>query len=407
MHKATFLIGHFFWHFGTGFQLIFYSWVLAGPLNIPPAEYGWYQAAAQVPTLLFLLPAGYFLDRVSARWILVVTLGYAVLALTSAFAVMTFGIFDAGWALAYILVAYSMTAFVLPGREKVLASLSTGNVIQNASHMSTAEYCGRLVGMLSASLLAQMTIPQMFLLIGVGIGLSAISFWAISSGRDLREPKLEMQLESLGDSLASSAMGFRHVLADNRTVAALSFQAISGLVGIGGFIVFVPLTMRQNFGADPIFLSVFAAVVWAATILASSFIGRFVKSLNWVMSAQCLSILFLGMAIFFLVNSATTVATVAAAIFWGLSAGLSLTVNRIVIHSRVNPVEIARAGSLFHFSLLAFVPLGASIFGVSIDRFGLVDSGVWLGVALCFYAFLYFSVAAFSSGLFSIAKQKD
>ena len=136
------------------------------------------------------------------------------------------------------------------------------------------------------------------------------------------------------------------------------------------FMVYVPILIRDHYGAQSSTMALASILFMTGTILATVMLLR-IKGIQRPGRALMLSLLLGGCAIFSLSFKPPLPLLLAALVIWGMGAAISMSMGRSIIQEYSPPTHRARVLSLFQLGFMGGAPLGAVVMGQLIPALGM------------------------------------
>ncbi|MBV1914311.1 MAG: MFS transporter [Pseudomonadales bacterium] len=377
------------WFIPFGIQAVLYPWLVAFYLNEPAERVGFAQMCLLIPNLFLILFGGLIADRHDERTIMIRL--HVVIALPSL--VLAAIVYSGG--LSYpVLIGYALTvgtisAFMNPARDSMLNRVAGENLQQAVIKASGVQFGVQVVGFLIAGsadrigVVSILLIQAAFLLTGVytAYKLPKGGVVAVSGQR-------QKGLHAILD-------GLKMALGDRRLMPAIVINISIGLFYMSTFMVYVPILIRDHYGAQSSTMALASIVFMSGTILATVILLR-IKGIQRPGRALMLAMLLGGVAIFSLSFQPPLPLLLLALLIWGMGAAVSMSMGRSIIQEYSPPTHRARILSLFQLGFMGGAPLGAVAMGQLIPALGLKTTAMlppaaMLIVLLSLYLFTDFS----------------
>ena len=360
------------WFFSFGLQTTLFPGVITFTLGESPERLGIAQAALTAPMMLLLPLAGVLAERRDRRGIMFYFYIFAGLS-ALALAALLFTDRLSYWVMvSFALMIGVAGAFVMPARDsainpvvRIAALTRHGGVdLQRAVVMtSTVQFAAQLAGM-GVGYFAAWTGPAaLFALQGVGL--------IIGGGAAAFIPRLGSNRgRSTAHPLADLVDGWRAVVHSPVLMPMTAIMvAIGFLVVGGGFLVLIPLLIRETYGGGFQEIASLMVCFWLGALAANLVLVRFrqiERPGRAVILAQCVTVLALGAFALPMPLWALYVLV----FFWGLGAGVAISLSRSVVQEQAPPAKLARVMSVYQLGLFGGMPAGAVIMGFVIGATG-------------------------------------
>lgn len=358
------------WFFGFGLQTTLFPGVVYFTLAESPERLGLAQMALTAPMLFFLPAAGVLAERRGRRRILIIF--YALAALLAA---ILGGLLVSGSLTYWLLVIYAFAvgscgAFVLPARDSAInAVVRIANrsgkplTLQKAVVIaSLVQFAGQITGM-AVGYLARWTGPGILLFVqGGGFLLGVIATVGL--------PRLKAKRSAETHALEDLVDGVKTVLASPVIASMTAIMVAVGFFVVGGaFFVVIPVLVRDVYGAGYGTLSSLLVVFWLGAFIANALLAKMSHIERpglAVMLAQLVTVISLGG----LALPIPLAGLYGLDFFWGLGAGVAISLSRAVVQENAPAEMMARIMSVYQLGLFGGMPLGALIMGFVVAALG-------------------------------------
>jgi len=370
---AAYLILVCGWFFGFGLQNTLFPGVLSYTLEESPDRLGLAQAALTAPMLLLLPFAGVLAERADRRIVLLAFHALAAAGAAGLSLLLFTGYLQYDVLVAYALIVGLAGAFVMPARDSAINAVARVSqrmgrhdlTIQRAVILaSLIQFGAQILGM-AAGFTARFTGPApLFAVQAAGVLIAGLAALAMPR-LDRRVPRSgrESILRSLGDGV--SAVVRSPILLP----MTLIMVAVGLLVVGGGFFVIIPVLVRDDYGGGYGLLSALLVAFWIGAFTANVLLARsrgVERPGRALFTAQLATVL----------SMATLAAPIPQALlfalvfFWGLGAGVAISLSRSVVQENAPPDKIARVMSVYQLGLFGGMPAGAVIMGYAVEALG-------------------------------------
>tara|TARA_R110002051_G_scaffold68434_6_gene123501 strand:- start:90230 stop:91543 length:1314 start_codon:yes stop_codon:yes gene_type:complete len=360
------------WFFSFGLQTTLFPGVITFTLGESPERLGIAQAALTAPMMLLLPLAGVLAERRDRRGILFyfyIFAGLSALALAG----LLFTDRLSYWTMVgFALLIGVAGGFVMPARDsainpivRIAARTRHGGIdLQRAIVLtSTVQFASQIAGM-GVGYFAAWTGPAaLFALQGAGLilgGLAAAFIPRLASNRG----------RSTAHPMADLVDGWRAVIHSPVLMPMTAIMvAIGFLVVGGGFLVLIPLLIRETYGGGFQEIASLMVCFWLGALaanLALANLRQIERPGRAVILAQCVTVAALGAFALPMPLWALYVLV----FFWGLGAGVAISLSRSVVQEQAPPAKLARVMSVYQLGLFGGMPAGAVIMGFLIGATG-------------------------------------
>ncbi len=361
------------WFFGFGLQSTLFPGVVSFTLLESPDRLGLAQAALTAPMLLLLPLAGVAAERTDRRRLIGAFHLVAGLAAAGMSALIFAGLLQYELLLGYALIVGTAGAFVLPARDSAINPITRVTqrlgrrelTLQKAVILASMTQFGAQIAGMGAGVAARFVGPAPLFAIQAA-GLIAGGLCALLMPRlDRRAPpeRRESILASLADGLAAVA----------RSPVLLPMTLIMVAVGLlivgGGFFVIIPVLVREAYGGGYALLATLMVCFWIGAFTANVLLARrgaIERPGRALLYAQLVTVA--SMAAF--AAPLPQSALFGLVFFWGLGAGVAISLSRAVVQEHAPADKIARVMSVYQLGLSGGMPLGAAATGFIVEALG-------------------------------------
>lgn len=360
------------WFFSFGLQTTLFPGVITFTLGESPERLGIAQAALTAPMMLLLPIAGVLAERRDRRGIM---FHFYIFAGLSALALAGLLLTDR---LSYwLMVGFALLigvagGFVMPARDSAInpvvriAGLTRhgGVDLQRAVVMtSTVQFASQLAGMGIGYFAAWTGPAALFALQGVGLvmgGLAASFMPRLGSNRG----------RSTAHPLADLLDGWRAVIHSPVLMPMTVIMVAIGFLVVGGaFLVLIPLLIRETYGGGFQEIASLMVCFWLGALAANIALVKLrqiERPGRAVVLAQCVTVAALGAFALPL----PLWSLYALVFFWGLGAGVAISLSRSVVQEQAPAGKLARVMSVYQLGLFGGMPAGAVIMGFVVGATG-------------------------------------
>jgi len=391
-----YLIAHGSWYASHGLQNVMFAWLVTMVLHESPTMVGVAQTAMLIPATLFMLVGGSLADRMGGKRVAFAAQSTAVLPPLILSIILFAGRLSfpvmVGYALAFGLVQ----AFVIPARDGLLNSVAEGRVQRAVVKSIFVQFSVQLLGFgLAGS--AEWVGGHWIVLIQapvLGVGALAIQRIKLSAHSGAAQPAsislVHLVIEGYRSVMRSAAM--RGVVMQNIAM---------GVFFMGTYIVTLPLIIREIYNGSSADLAVVTAtnsLGLLTTIFALLRFGDVRRQGRALIIAHVAgSIALAGASLGFGFH-----AFAACMFLWGASGGIAVTMSRTIMQEHAPDDLRGRVMGFFSFSFLGSGPVGALLWGFTIERIGPEASMMAAAIAML----VVVSVVAAATGLWRVGPPK-
>ncbi len=355
-----------------GIQIVLLSWLAAGVLRLPADQIAWVQAAVFLPNLLLLLMAGAVSDRIAAPLVSVTANTFLALTHGSAFLIIRFGELGFPELVGYAMALGSGNAFVQAAREKLVVQMGTQRVRQTISAMGICQFLAQAIGMGLAAFNDWWGAQVLLGIQALACLASAIIYGVLH--RRLRTE--DEHLQSTATTILAAIHESLRAVSINRPLRqVLVLAGFNGLMHLGLFIVVVPVIARDVMAFGSLEYGALQLLFILGTVLAHGLILR--RNVRYPGQNILFCLLYSGFVGFAMAAGPTVAGLYALILVWGIIAGVSANLSRLVVHS-ITPVESrGRIMALYQFVLVGAAPAGALLAGYIVKH-----GSVWLALKI-------------------------
>lgn len=373
-----------------GMMGVVFPWLIAHELHETQMNVGLAQFAASLPFLLLILIAGAVADgrdlkAYLPRLLIIMAMFPVVMSLVVSSHHLSF------FTAAAIMFAFNTVgAFATPARDAILSHVTphTLGLAKASALVVAATFGGQVIGTLIAASASIVGAVPLLCLQSALLVVSAMltSRLTIITPFDIKESHAQ-PLRRLGHELVD---GFRVVWGHQRLKTIIIYLAVGAPVFNGMYLVGIPLMVRDVFQGSSAVLSIqFTAFLLGLTV--SSFAFSRVRPVE--RPGRLIMLLSLNNIVVFLLAYLIPELWVFTALMlaWGLSSGVAMSTTRGMIQLAAPHAYRARVMSMQQFSQTAGGPIGAVLFGVLAQIFGIQASMlvIPLSVALVWVIFRF------------------
>lgn len=355
-----------------GIQMVLFPYLVTVELHERPALIGMAQAAVMLPSLLFLLPAGALADRVDGRgfltmYHLIASIPPLVLASLVAMGALSYPLL-----ICYAVLMGTLAAFALPVREAMVGRvMPPGSMQQGISIIVAAQFLTQIIGMGTVGIFdvlfpgSKTEIAEIML-----ITQGAVFFAGLWAARQLPA--------NVPSPAARAGLAGRWHEIHEGLVEAMSSPSVMpiviamfavGTLYVGSFFTIIPVFIRDTYHGDAGTFSLVNVAFWMGTIAAT------------IVLMSVPPIVYQGRAIVMaLLVGATNLALMSfpapiwvlclLCLFWGMGAGVTITLGRTIVQETTPPSHRGRVMSIYQLGFSGGAPVGAFLFGYVIEAIG-------------------------------------
>ena len=352
------------WFIPFGIQAVLYPWLVAFHLNESAERVGLAQMSLLIPNLFLILFGGLIADRYDERLIMirlrvVIAFPSLILAMVVASGGLSYSIL-----IGYALIVGTISAFMNPARDSMLNKVA-GDQLQTAVIKASGVQFGvQVIGFLIAGSADRIGVVAI-LLMQAGLLLTGVY-----TAYKLPKGKVVVQTGQRQKSLSAIMEGLNNARADWRIMPAIIINISIGLFYMSTFMVYVPILIRDHYGAQSSTMALASILFMSGTIIATVILLR-IKRIQRLGAALMLALLMGGVAIFTLSFKPPLPVLLGVLVIWGMGAAVSMSMGRTIIQEFSPATHRARILSLFQLGFMGGAPLGAVAMGQLIPALGL------------------------------------
>lgn len=359
-HYVAFNLSAATWFAAWGLQMVLFTWILVGELNVNPSRLGFAQFVLTLPAPLFLLVGGVTADRYDRRILLMGLHALAgLVALGLAFATYT-GHLSYELVLLYALLLGTIQAFVFPSRDALLNQVAGTNMLRTVAGVTLVQFSLQAAGAMSGGVLQRFGTELGLACQGLLLLLGIFPLFAIPKvPLRPREPlRLSEILAGIGEVFHSPVMRPPMIL-----------TAGIGLFFMGPYFVAFPVMVRETWGGAAEELgylqAVFpiAVVIGTLLVLARGAIRRKGRALVLAQGGGALCLLAISTGVSFR-------AALGIALIWGLCGSVFLNVSRTLFQTSAPETHRARVLSVYNLGFMGAGVIGLPLAGVLTEYLG-------------------------------------
>lgn len=340
-----------------GLQVVLYPWLVTGVLGESPTRIGLAQMMALLPALLFILIGGAVSERrhpgkLLLSLYLLYILPYGLLMMLVIQGSLNYGL--------VVLFGFSyglITSFVQPARESLLPRVASEQLQRAVARSSLVQFACQSVGILFAGRMDQFGLVAL---------LSCQLLLALTTGHLLlRSYPVSQVLERSGAPGERSRIrdGLALVWRDSRLRHLTGLVAATGFLGLGVYLVAMPLLAREVYQGNAGFYAFLQLTFTIGVIIANILVIRGVGG-HWAPGRLMLiSLLIRGFLLAIIATALPLWALFPAVLLWGVLSGWSMVLGRTMTHEMSPRSHRGRVVSVYQLALFGGAPVGAWVCG--------------------------------------------
>lgn len=365
---AAYLGGIATWFTSHGLQFVMIPTLVIVTLGGSATQLAAAQVALALPQVFLMLYAGSIADKNDGRKILLLV---NILASIPPMALgwLTYtGLLEYWHIIVFAALMSMVFAFMVPTRDALLSRVTTTHM-QGAVMMALmAQFGAQLLGFILAAGAAPLAGPWLLLalqalalLVGFLFTLALPDFPPIAHAASEEDPA------HIADSGWRS--GFNIVWRSPIMRPVIISSIGTGIFFIGIFMVTLPLIVTDIFGGGQFEISVLNLCFWGGTI-ASTMIMMARRPIERRGRAMVIALIIGCLALMSVPIAPNFIAVCAIAGFWGLVAGVNMTMARTIVQVEAPPEARARVLAFYSLGFMGSAPIGSTLTGIATEFIG-------------------------------------
>lgn len=365
-----YLTGASAWFVAFGIQQVMFTYLVTTVLHAPANQIGLAQASLTLASAGLLLVGGAVADQIDTRRLLLICHAAAMVPALVLALVVGMGWLRYEWLLVYGLFMGMITAFILPAREAMMGDVigpdgGHARIQRAVTTMVGIGFLGQIAGMLTARLAASVGAAPIILLQAVvqAVGVaSTLRLKPSTRHTDHADP-------DGGNQIARIKAGWREVRSSYALFPVTILTLAIGVLYIGAFLVILPVILREEFGGNVQQFSTMQVSFWGGSIISSlaiSRIGNIVHRGRFIIGAVTSGMVSLALMSF----KAPLIVLYGLVFWWGLGAGVMISMSRTIVQEHAPPAHRARVLSIYQLGFTGGMSVGALIVGFVVDALG-------------------------------------
>lgn len=358
----------------SGLHIVLYPWLVTGVLGESPERVGLAQMLALLPSLLFILLGGALSEvnhpgKLLVRLYLLYLLPYSLLLVLALNGSLNFSLVVV-FGFSYGLI----TSFVQPARESLLPKVVDGPLQQAVARVSLVQFLLQSVGILFAGQLGQFGLVTLLV-----IQLIAILLTALLIRRSFASQGGQFSVAAMPKAppIGTIRSGLKLVWGDKPLLHLMLVVAVTGFLGLGVYIVAMPLLAREVYQAGAGFYATLQLTFTAGVIVANLLVMRGVGKHWQPGKVLLLSLLFRGLLLALIACDLAVWLLFPVVLCWGVMSGWSMVLGRTLAHKMAPEDYLSRVVSVYQLALFGAAPLGAWLCGQLVAKVGVLQAMGW------------------------------
>jgi MFS family permease len=358
------------WFTAFGLQTVIFPYLLKNELHVSGTLLGLAQMALAAPSVVFILLGGVVAERAEGKVLLATFhLSASVPAALLAFALSQNALHY--WMLViYAAAMGTIGAFMMPARDAILnavidrrrAAGSSITLQQGVAVATLAQFAAQIVGLILGGQAQNGVWPLMAL-------LSAVMASGAIAAVFLDRARMPATDKGRSHVLADISDGMKAVRADPVLFSMVASMFGVGVFVIGAFLVVLPIINADVYKSESGGLSNIFVIFWAGAFCSSVAISRFKRVSRpgrLLLIAQGLG----SLGILAMIGRLPYPLFLGLVFIWGLAAGVSIMMSRLIVQEAAPPHLLARILSIYQLGFMGGAPIGAALMGVIADQAG-------------------------------------
>ncbi|MEM9615254.1 MAG: MFS transporter [Actinomycetota bacterium] len=345
-----------------------YGWVVLDGLDRSESEQGLVVFLLGIPTLILVLPAGVWADRLDRRRLLLGTqLGASAALLATALAIVQ-GQLTMGVLLLSALAIGSVMAVGSPVRNSLIPELLPQSLLYNGIAVNALAMTGSMV---LGAVLAQL-VGEFFGFDGVFVYLGALLILGCFALLRMRTPPRQTPKGAV-TMRAAVREGLSFVARDRALRTLFGMLALAGTVMTALMFVTVQAFVKEGLGRDAGDAAPLFALMGVGLAIGSTIVMRRGNMPN--KGTVFLRAMLCGTALLALMGRTTAYWQIAVlCLCMGVAGGFFINMNQGLIQSNTPPELMGRVMGLFTLVQQGLTPIGALVLGLVAEAIGPGDT---------------------------------
>lgn len=385
LHPRTqfrwYLCGVSAWFASFGIQAVVVTYLVTTVLQLPASWIGIAQAVMNLPAVMLLLVGGAVADHLDNRSVLITLHSLAAIPAVLLASAVAFGWLSLEWVIGYGLAMGTITGFMMPAREAMLARVivhdGDGAVQRAVTNTLGIQFLSQMVGMAITTFARAFGVAPLLLLQSAAQLFGAVA----ASNLDPARRSGGAQQHSLADHAMRIVDGIREVGQSRALLPVTIITFAIGILLIGSFMVVLPVIVRAEYGGTVVQFALMSLAFWSGSIIASLSIAR----LGNIRERGRLIVLSLviGGIVLMTLSIPTSITVFYSLVFaWGTGAGVMISMARTVVQENAPPGHLARVMSVYQLGFTGGMPIGAFLLGFVVHSVGARASALVPGIGM-------------------------
>ncbi|HEY7774359.1 MAG TPA: MFS transporter [Marinagarivorans sp.] len=364
----------------NGMQVVLLGWLALSALDLPPMAVGFLMASMLLPQVVLLPLAGRWADRLApADLAKAGCAGLSVCHISLVAALHLTALNSAMLAIYAFGLGLSMALF-LPAKDKAAVQLLP-NRLQKALSLSSAfQFSGVAIGTLLAGFVDEIGVTGVLIvqfllsaLAAVYWGLIPTQVGAVDSPAPTGGRKRKILLRLYAESL-------RLLRESNALRQLIGLCAFNGFMQMGFAMVLFPVLGFKHWGFTSTQYALMQALFSFGAIVVYV-ANAYRRPQQYPGQAALFCLLYSAGIAYAITRDPTPFGSYGLIFLWGVVAGYSASMSRVLLHSVAADTTRGRATALYQMALLACAPVGSLVCGLLLQWMGVHQVLVVLAVA--------------------------
>ncbi len=360
------------WFTAFGLQTVLFPYILKNILGVSGTMLGMAQMALAAPSVVFILLGGVVAERADGRTLLMI---FHVLAALPAIALalsMRIEGLEYWMMLSYAVAMGTIGAFMMPARDAILNGVidrrrSMGSAItlpQGVAVATLAQFAAQIAGLWAGGMATSVGAWPLLGVQGAVVATGAIAALFLSRAKIVQTGR-----KGAGAVFSDIADGMRCV----KQRPVLLWMVISmfgvGVFVIGAFLVVLPIINADVYQQNSSGLRNIFVTFWAGAFCSSVALSQF-KGVKRPGRLLLFAQLIGSAGILLLARDTPYWGFLVLVFIWGLAAGVSIMMSRLIVQEAAPQQLLARVLSIYQLGFMGGAPIGAAMLGIISDQAG-------------------------------------
>ena len=365
-------------YISNGIQLVLIGWLSLDVLALSPLGVSAIMALTLLPQIALLPFTGRWADKYSpAQLAKFACMGLSAshITLMLSWHLMALNWVNLGF---YALAVGACMAVFLPAKDKATVQLLPNRLQKTLALGSAFQFLGLAIGTILAGFVNEVGLTGLLILQFLLTALAAVYWGFVVTSAPTAIPKV---LPSFFIPLKLN-MGLVHLLV---------VCAFNGFMHMGFALVLFPVLGVRHWGFDGFGYGLMQAVFSLGAVVVYV-ANAYRKPQQYPGQALLFCLLYTAAIAYAITREPTVVGSYGLLFLWGVVAGYSASMSRIILHTVVNDNQRGRAVALYQVVLLSMAPLGSIVCGILLESTTMYPVLYFItGSSVLFFALFLFS----------------